>query len=43
MPALADLAKDLVWADVTAFQALRILRRDGRPGQQIRIAPMSGE
>jgi hypothetical protein len=28
---------------VTTLQALRIRGRDGRPGQQIRIAPMRGQ
>ena len=38
-PSVANLAKDLVGADVAAFQALGICQRDGRPSQHIRIAP----
>jgi hypothetical protein len=41
--ALADFAEDFIWTYAAAFQALRILGRDGRPGQQIGIVPMRGE
>ena len=41
--ALADLAEYLVWTDAAAFQAVRILRRDGRPGQQVGIVSMRGK